>query len=263
MKQKILIVGLGNMGSSLAKGLLQKNVGEVYAFDTNIEKYQDVNVKPLRSEKEVAKIAYDAIFLCIKPQDLADSVKVLKPSLGKSTCVVSLLAAKTIEQVGTTLKFNGGIFRAMPNIAATIGEAATVVCKNDKVSVRHERLIEDVFASIGTVSWAKESIMDAVTGLSGSGPAYVYLIIEGLADGAVKMGMPRALALQLATQTVLGSAKLVKESGMHPAILRDQVVTPGGTTIAALHELEAHGIRAMLMDAVSAATEKAKEIRLM
>ncbi|MCX6125201.1 MAG: hypothetical protein NTV34_10730 [Proteobacteria bacterium] len=122
-------------------------------------------------------------------------------------------------------------------------------------------LAHEIFASIGTASWTKESLMDAVTGLSGSGPAYVYMVIEALTDGGVKMGLPRPLALELATQTVVGSAKLVQSSGIHPAVLRDQVTTPGGTTISAIHELEERGLRAMLMSAVVTATERSKILR--
>jgi pyrroline-5-carboxylate reductase len=122
-------------------------------------------------------------------------------------------------------------------------------------------MAHQIFTSVGTASWTKESLMDAVTGLSGSGPAYIYMVIEALTDGGVKMGMPRPLALELATQTVLGSAALVQSTGLHPAILRDQVTTPGGTTIAAIHELEERGLRAMLISAVATATERSKMLR--
>jgi pyrroline-5-carboxylate reductase len=149
----------------------------------------------------------------------------------------------------------------MPNIAATVGAAATAMAHNAACDEAHRGLAEKIFGAIGEADWTKESLMDAVTGLSGSGPAYLYMVIEALTDGGVKMGIPRTLSHRLATQTVLGSAMLVKETGLHPAILRDQVTTPGGTTINAIHELEDRGLRAMLISAVETATNRAAHLR--
>ena len=212
----------------------------------------------IRQEK--CLLECDVLFLCIKPQDFSEFC-MHHAKLESQTLIVSTLAGKTTDQIQKELNFAGPIIRCMPNIAATVSEAATAITKNAKVKQLHVELIENIFSEIGTAHWVKEPLMDAVTGLSGSGPAYVYLFIEGLADGGVKMGLPRQLALALATQTVLGAAKLVKETGLHPAVLRDQVVTPAGTTIAGLHELEKHGIRAMLMDAVSAGTIRSQQLR--
>jgi pyrroline-5-carboxylate reductase len=175
--------------------------------------------------------------------------------------VVSILAGITISDLHDYLKFDGAIVRAMPNICATISEAATVLCENEFVTEAQKGIVAQIFSAVGDVSWSKEAHLDAVTGLSGSGPAYVYMVIEALTDGGVKMGLPRQLALQLATQTVIGAGKLVKQSGLHPAVLRDRVTTPGGTTIHAVHELEAHGLRAMLISAVVTATEKSADLR--
>ncbi len=262
-KLQVLVVGLGNMGGSLINGLLSSASDfdiKVFDIQKNKAKPWDKKVKFLNIQKEQLALNFDVIFLCIKPQDFSDFCS-YKADLNHSTLVVSTLAGKTIDQIQNELNFSGPIIRCMPNIAATVSEAATALTKNSHVTEQQEHIIEQIFNSIGTCHWVKESLLDAVTGLSGSGPAYVYLFIEGLADGGVKMGLPRQLALALATQTVLGAAKLVKQTGLHPAVLRDQVVTPAGTTIAGLHELEKHGIRAMLMDAVTAATLKSQQLR--
>ena len=135
------------------------------------------------------------------------------------------------------------------------------MCENGQASAAQKALVEGIFGAIGEADWTKEALLDAVTGLSGSGPAYLYMVIEALTDGGVKMGIPRVMAQRLSTQTVLGAAMLVKSSGLHPAILRDQVTTPGGTTLSAIHELEERGLRAMLISAVETATARAAHLR--
>jgi pyrroline-5-carboxylate reductase len=264
---QVLIVGLGNMGSSLVRGLLKVDTGKVFTVigvdghqsvcdDINekcgITVYQDI----LKAPKNV-----DVIVICVKPQDLSGVADALRGRIQPNAVVVSILAGITIGDLRDCLKFDGAIVRGMPNICATIGEAATVLCENEFVTTVQKAAVTDIFSAVGDVSWSKEVHLDAVTGLSGSGPAYLYMVIEALTDGGVKMGLPRPLALKLATQTVIGAGKLVKESGLHPAILRDRVTTPGGTTIHAIHELEAHGLRAMLISAVVTATEKSAQLR--
>ncbi|OGU19338.1 MAG: hypothetical protein A2059_00100 [Ignavibacteria bacterium GWA2_55_25] len=148
----------------------------------------------------------------------------------------------------------------MPNIASTVDEGATALSFGEFVSEEQQRIAISIFEAVGEVVVVAEEQLDAVTGLSGSGPAYIYMVIEALIDGGVKMGLSRDIASKLAIQTVLGSAKLVKESGLHPAILRDQVTTPGGTAINAIHELESHGLRSMLINAVATATRRSEEL---
>lgn len=267
MTQKTaLIVGVGNMGSSLIKGLLHKSLvdfAKIKIFDPSDEK-----TALFASEKRVdilkdlsGKRDEVIVVLCIKPQDLKTVAADLKKNLNKNALLVSILAGITISDISETFDFSGAVVRAMPNIAGMVGQAATAMCGSDGIDAAHASLAERVFQSIGEAYWTKEMNLDAVTGLSGSGPAYVYMVIEALTDGGVKMGLPRPLALSLATQTVLGSAALVKETGLHPAVLRDQVTTPGGTTINAIHELEAHGLRAMLMSAVATATKQSARLR--
>ena len=267
-KESILIIGVGNMGTSLARGLLNSKLGEgitLRLHDQHIEHTEEfekdhrVTIVPdLRREKSVDD---SVIILCTKPQDLATVAGNIAGKIKESTLVISILAAMETSDIASLLKFKGAVVRAMPNIAATVGEAATALCKNSVCGEKQMALAHEIFTSVGTASWTKESLMDAVTGLSGSGPAYVYMVIEALTDGGVKMGLPRPLALELATQTVVGSAKLVQSTGKHPAVLRDQVTTPGGTTINAIHELEDRGLRAMLISAVETATERSKVLR--
>lgn len=264
---RVVIIGLGNMGSSLAKGLQNidtKSTWTVIGVDSHesvlkqlasscdIKTYQDLQQVPVDG---------DVLVLCVKPQDLAAVATGLRGKIKPSAVVVSILAGITLADLAETLQFSGAMVRAMPNICATIGEAATVLCENGKVAEAQKQAVSTIFSAVGAVYWSKESHLDAVTGLSGSGPAYVYMVIEALTDGGVKMGLPRQLAGELATQTIIGAGKLVKESGLHPAVLRDKVTTPGGTTIHAIHELEAHGLRAMLISAVVTATEKSADLR--
>jgi pyrroline-5-carboxylate reductase len=150
----------------------------------------------------------------------------------------------------------------MPNIASTVDEGATAMAFGEHTSDAQKDMAGSIFKAIGEVVTVAEEQLDAVTGLSGSGPAYIYMVIEALIDGGVKMGLSRDIATKLAVQTVLGSAKLVKISGLHPAILRDQVTTPGGTAINAIHELESHGLRSMLINAVATATRRSEELSI-
>jgi pyrroline-5-carboxylate reductase len=276
---RFLIIGTGNMGSSLARGLhrampkipmfgvdqhsvkveaLQQEIPAIVTFDT-IENAAAAFWKKGFKRKSGET---DVVILCIKPQDL-DSVgdRLAKHLPSSDVLVMTLLAGVTMEEVSSCLRFKGPVVRAMPNIAAMVGAAATGMAANNLTSDADRAMAEQVFSAVGAAAWVKEELMDAVTGLSGSGPAFIYIVIEALTDGGVKMGLPRDVAASLATQTVLGSAMLVQSTGLHPAVLRDQVTTPGGTTISGIHELESHGIRAMMMNAVAIATERSHTLR--
>ncbi|MBM4252197.1 MAG: pyrroline-5-carboxylate reductase [Deltaproteobacteria bacterium] len=259
----VLIIGAGNMGGALAKGLSDSGftvaVHDIHSarVDELCKKY---DVRAVTTpEVELANI--DALIFCVKPQDLVTVTQPLAGKIRPNTLVVSILAGTPIAAIEETLRFQGGVVRAMPNIAATVHAAATGMSASPACTDDQKILAERIFRAIGEADWIKEPLLDAVTGLSGSGPAYLYMVIEALTDGGVKMGIPRAQAARLATQTVLGSALLVKETGLHPAILRDQVTTPGGTTISAIHELEDRGLRAMLISAVETATKRSAALR--
>lgn len=273
---KVLIVGVGNMGGALAKGLSESKDPRfiVSAFDTHQQRLDDlalsIGIKPLSSlsRPPLTKdppngntFDYDAILLAIKPQDLSQVGLQLAGKLSPNTILISILAGITLDDLAKTCQFSGTIVRAMPNIAGLIHAAATAMCATPQATPAQLKIAHAIFCAIGEADWTKESLMDAVTGLSGSGPAYIYMVIEALTDGGVKMGIPRQLAAKLATQTVLGAARLVKETKLHPAVLREQVTTPGGTTINAIHELEDRGLRAMLMSAVETATLRSAFLR--
>jgi pyrroline-5-carboxylate reductase len=200
------------------------------------------------------------VIISVKPQNATTVLAEVAPHLAPGTLVISTLAGVTTASLGDALGQDLPIVRAMPNTPALVDEAATAVAPGEHASEIHLDLANEIFRAVGLVERVPEYLMDAVTGLSGSGPAYVFMLIEALTDAGVKQGMPRATALKLSAQTVLGSARLVLETGKHPAILRDEVTTPGGTTIAAVAELERHGLRTMLIDAVAIATERSREL---
>jgi len=261
MKQTIAVVGLGNMGASLTRGLLKAGLDEktaIWVFDQHkerVEAFAGTAAKAISSLEEVADQRITWV-LCVKPHDLIHIGKAMQGRLHQDSLVISILAGTTMNEISHCLAFAGPAVRAMPNIAATIGHAATAMCHNDKCQADKLAMAETRFRAVGEAYWTKEELMDTVTGLSGSGPAYIYMVIEALTDGGVKMGLPRELSHQLSTQTVLGAAAMVKATGLHPAILKDQVTTPAGTTISALHELEERGLRSMFVSAVVKATER-------
>ncbi|RZA23904.1 MAG: pyrroline-5-carboxylate reductase [Proteobacteria bacterium] len=264
--EKITIIGLGNMGSALLRGLL-KSPGlteqGLAIFDVDPKRVAELAIHPrVTGLKQLGDVPREknVVILCIKPQDIHSVAAVLSGKLSDSCLLISILAGKTTESVAEELKFKGAVVRAMPNIAAVIAQAATAMVANAACTEEQKTIAEMIFKGVGEAFWTKESLMDTVTGLSGSGPAYIYMVIEALADGGLKMGMPRDLALKLATQTVLGAAAMVKETGLHPAILKDQVTTPAGTTISALHELEERGLRSMFVSAVEKATKRSMEL---
>jgi pyrroline-5-carboxylate reductase len=264
LNKTILLIGGGNMGRALMRGILK--AGLVEPKSLTVVDVHEGKLKELKSEFGVqvstnpvpAVASADIIVLAVKPMTLKDVLDQIRDSVVATQLIVSIVAGVEASYIRDRLGRGNPVIRCMPNIAATVDCAASAISACPPAKKEHLDLAEAIFAAVGEVVRVDEQLMDAVTGLSGSGPAYIYMVIEALCDGGVKMGLPRDVALTLATQTVLGAAKLVKETGQHPATLKDQVTTPGGTTIAAVHELEERGLRAMLISAVVTATERSK-----
>lgn len=200
------------------------------------------------------------IVLAVKPQVMPTVLAELRPHVTPDHLFVSIAAGVTLDQLADHLGRDSRIVRVMPNTPALVGASAAGFAAGAAATSQDVELVGRLFGSVGTAFPLPEKLLDAVTGLSGSGPAFVYVFIEALADGGVRAGLPREVALKLAAQTVLGSAKMVLETGTHPAALKDAVASPGGTTIAGLHALERAGFRAAAMDAVVAATLRADEL---
>ncbi|MGL6339484.1 MAG: pyrroline-5-carboxylate reductase [Waterburya sp.] len=208
-------------------------------------------------DNQTAVLAAEILLLAIKPQVFDLVVSKITPN-PKST-VISILAGVTLNKLEATFP-EQPVIRVMPNTPATVGAGMTAIAPGTKATTQHIQQAKTIFTAVGEVVEVSESAMDAVTGLSGSGPAFVALAIEALADGGVASGLPRAIALQLATQTVLGTATLIKETNIHPGVLKDQVTSPGGTTIAGVAKLESLGFRSALIEAVISATARSQEL---
>lgn len=213
-----------------------------------------------RSNNEEATRWADVVILCVKPQVIDHVIAEIKPSLAGTRLLISVAAGVPLARIRAYGADTVPLVRAMPNTPAIVGEGVTALAAGPEVSEELLGVARTIFASVGKVVIVEESLLDAVTGLSGSGPAYVYMVIEALTDGGVRAGLPRSVAQMLATHTVLGAARMVAESGEHPAVLKDRVTSPGGTTIAGVHQLEAGSLRAIVMNAVVAATDRSKEL---
>ncbi len=198
--------------------------------------------------------------MAVKPQYVALVLREARPHLRPSTVVVSIAAGVTLATLKEAAGAEARLVRVMPNTPCLVGETAAAMCLGGAADDADADLVQTLFAAVGTIYRVDEKLLSAVTGLSGSGPAYVFVMIEALADGGVRAGLPRDVAQALAAQTVLGSAKMVLETGKHPGALKDMVCSPGGTTIAAVHELERAGVRAAFINAVQAATARADEM---
>ena len=215
---------------------------------------------PASTDNREVVAASDILVLAVKPQTVPDLLTEIGGSVTGRHLIVSIAAGISLKQLAAGLPATPRMVRVMPNTPCLVGASATAFtpgpgCRPDDVA-----LVERLFAALGKAIALPESLLDAVTGLSGSGPAFVYVMIEALADGGVRMGLPRDAALALAAQPVLGSARMVLETGQHPSQLKDAVASPGGTTMAGLHALERGGVRAAFMDAVEAATKRSAEL---
>jgi pyrroline-5-carboxylate reductase len=266
LNRSIAIIGAGNMGTSLLRGILNAKIAphdKITASGIHSEKLEKLagkwKIRTTLHNRDAVSGA-DVIMLCVKPYTIGKVIDEIQDVLQESQMIISIAAGVTIEAIQKRIGKNNPIVRSMPNIASTVDEGAAAVAFGESVSDEHAQIAIAIFEAVGEVVVVEEHQLDAVTGLSGSGPAYIYMVIEALIDGGVKMGLTRDVATKLAVQTVLGSAKLVKTSQLHPAILRDQVTTPGGTAINAVHELESHGLRSMLIDAVATASRRSKEL---
>ncbi len=262
----IAVLGAGNMGSALIKGIINAKLTppkKIIACDINSARLQsfadDLKIHTTLDLREAVKSS-EIILLCLKPQTLPKALEQVKDVVRPGHLLISIAAGVRISFIQKMIESKVGIVRTMPNIAATVDEGAAAIAFGENVTAEQQKIARKIFEAVGEIVVVSEDQLDAVTGLSGSGPAYIYMVIEALIDGGVKMGLSRDIATKLAIQTVLGSAKLAKNSGLHPAILRDQVTTPGGTTINAIHELETHGLRAMLINAVVTATKRSEEL---
>ncbi len=263
---KVGFLGAGKMATAMAKGFIKAGLvtaSDVIASDP-IEGARaafgnDVGSKTAQSNVEVAKFA-NVLFLAVKPDQAGTVLEDIRKHFNSQHLLISVAAGVPIARLESTLGATARLVRVMPNTPALLGASATAFAVNKAALPEDAALTQKLFSSVGIVFPLKEYLLDAVTGLSGSGPAYVYLFIEGLSDGGVAAGLPRDVATKLAAQTVLGSARMVLETGMHPGVLKDMVASPGGTTIEGLHELEKGRLRGTVISAVRAATEKSKKL---
>ena len=265
LNKRIGFIGSGQMAEALARGLLDRGIikGEqISCSDPNParkEVFKSFGSSPYESNVDVAKNC-DVLFIAVKPQHVSETLEEVRPVLTNNHTIVSIAAGITL---GTMLEAAGPdarVIRVMPNTPCLVGETAAAMCLGGKADASDEKVARQIFEAVGRIYTVDEKLLSAVTGLSGSGPAYVFMMIEAMADGGVKAGLPRDIAQALAAQTVLGSAKMVLETGKHPGALKDMVTSPGGTTIAGVHELEKAGVRAAFMSAVVAATNRADEL---
>ncbi len=259
-------IGCGQMASALAKGMLRSGLApasSICASDplpaARSRLNEETGISVFESNHEVASRS-DVLVLAVKPQSMSAVLKELRPAVTPEHLVVSIAAGTTIATISRGLGSEVRVVRVMPNNPALVGEGASAFALGALAQPEDEATVQAFLDSVGVSVCVPESSLDAVTGLSGSGPAFVYLVIEALSDGGVQSGLPRDVATLLAAQTVLGAASMVRETGLHPAVLKDQVSSPGGTTIAGLHALERAGVRGALIDAVQAATRRAGEL---
>lgn len=259
------VIGAGNLGGALAGGALSAGVvSRVFAADVSKARLAELSdeLGSRFTPSSVAAAVHRAslVVVAVKPHIVPDVLRKIRPALREDCPVISVAAGVPIRSIGRQLPPQWPVIRCMPNLAMLVGESATAVAANEFAEPRHVELVDRVFGAVGTVAHVEERQMHAVTGLSGSGPAYVSLILEGLAAGGVQTGLAPGLAMQLACQLLLGTAKLLAENGLHPAQLKDQVTTPAGTTIAGLKELELRGVRGALLAAVEAASERSEQL---
>ena len=263
---KIGFLGAGKMATALAKGFLKANLvsaESLWASDpveaARSSFGKDTGAETGSNNAEITRHA-EILILAVKPDQVADVLGEVRSAFTNKHLLISIAAGVPLARMEGLLGPTARIVRVMPNTPALVGASASGYALGKAARPEDGQLTQRLFSSVGVAFAVKESLLDAVTGLSGSGPAYAFLIIEALSDGGVAAGLPRDVATRLAAQTLLGSAHLLLETGVHPGALKDMVTSPGGTTIEGLHELEKAGVRGALINAVRAATDKSKKL---
>jgi pyrroline-5-carboxylate reductase len=265
-KLTIGFLGAGKMATALARGFVRAEIvfpKEIIAGDVSAAARtafaKETGAKIAAANSDVLKFA-SVLILAVKPDQVAGVLAEQRGNFTNEHLLISIAAGVTLAKMEAALPAGARVIRVMPNTPALVGEAAAAFALGKSATAADGELAKKLLSAVGIAFQVKEPLLDAVTGLSGSGPAYVYQFIEALSDGGVAAGLPRDIATKLAAQTVLGAAKMVLETGQHPGALKDQVTSPGGTTIEGLHELEKGKLRATVMSAVRAATEKSKKL---
>ena len=265
-KLTIGFLGAGRMATALAQGFVKTGLvkpGQIFAsdvFPAACKAFGSATRSRICGSNADVLNSASVIFLAVKPQQSAEVLAEIQPHFTPRHLLISIAAGVTLTKMESALPVKARVIRVMPNTPALIGASASAFACGASATKSDAALALRLLASVGIAVEVKESLLDAVTGLSGSGPAYVYQFIEALSDGGVASGLPRDLATKLAAQTVLGAAKMVIETGEHPGALKDAVTSPGGTTIEGIHELEKGKLRGTVMNAVRAATEKSKKL---
>ncbi len=261
---KIGFLGAGAMGGAILSGAINAGVlmpKDVYVSDVSekiLEKYAAMGCNICKDNQELGTVS-DLVVLAVKPQYAAPALAGLGSTMdGKA--VISIMAGATTQRIRDMITGSIRVLRCMPNTPALVNAGAFALCSETDLTAEEKAFAEKLFSSIGIVEWMNEKLIDTACGLSGSGPAFVALFIEALADGGVLEGLPRPTAYRLAAQTVMGTAKLIMDTGMHPGQVKDMVSSPGGTTITGCQVLEEMGFRAAAIDAVQAATNKSREL---
>ncbi len=265
MKNKIFFIGTGAMGSALIKGIIESEVTDrklIYAFDVDKDKLNGVvdtfGINKTQDIGEGVKKS-DIILIAVKPQHIEGVLRELSNYVTSSQLVISIAAGIGLNVLESHLP-EIPVVRIMPNTPAQVGSAVSAISPSPLVDKEKLEKVMVLFGSVGETVIVKEELMDAVTGLSGSGPAYIFLIIEALSDAGVRMGLPRPISLKLAAHTVRGAAEMVIQTGKNPEVLKEMVTSPGGTTIEGIYALEKKGVRSALMEAVEKATLRSKEL---
>jgi pyrroline-5-carboxylate reductase len=263
---RVGFLGAGQMATALARGWLAAGLlgrEHIRASDplpvARDAFARETGVTAVDGNRGVVE-GSDLLVLAVKPQNVAAVLAEVRPLISGRHCVVSIAAGVTLARLGELLGPACRLVRVMPNTPCLVGASASAYAAGPTATEEDVRLVDWLMNAIGRALPLPEKLLDAVTGLSGSGPAFVYVMIEALSDGGVRMGLPRDVATVLAAQTVLGAARMVLDTGLHPGLLKDRVASPGGTTIAGLHALECGGLRAALMNAVEAATLRSAEL---
>jgi pyrroline-5-carboxylate reductase len=259
-------IGGGNMGEALIKGLLGASLvpaSAIHATDVRLERLKELDrqygIQVSSSNADLVRHS-DIVILAVKPQIMDSVLKEIAPAVTRKKLLISVAAGVSTAKIRTVLHKDARLIRVMPNTPALVLEGVTAIARSEGLDGGDLEMAQELFGAVGRVVVLDEDALDAVTGLSGSGPAYVAIVIESLADGGVRMGLDRVTAMTLATQTVLGSARLIIETGTHPAQLKDMVSSPGGTTIAGITALEEGGVRRTFISAVERATLRSREL---